>query len=106
MLQDSLFRKKKKTEKKKQYGTDSRAGVRFRFNVCVHVDEGLWERLAGEELGFVWKGVGLAGVPRGSRPFCTYKRADVTHCYLQGRLMRSSLFTAAEVALLAADGEF
>lgn len=79
-LQDSLLKKK---EEKKHYLTDSRAGVRFRFNVRLHVDGGLWERVAGEELGLVWKGVGLAGVPRGSRPFCTYKPPDVTHRYLQ-----------------------
>lgn len=86
-LQDSLFRGEKKTteekKKKKQYLTDSRARVRFRFNVRLHVDGGLWERVAGEELGLVRKGVGLAGVPRGSRPFCTYRPADVTHRYLQ-----------------------
>lgn len=51
-LQDSQFREKEK--EKKQYLTDSRAGVRFRFNVRLHVDEGC----TGEELGLVWKGVG------------------------------------------------
>ena len=76
-------KKKKRRRKKTQYLTDSRARVRFRFNVRLHVDGGLWERVAGEELGLVRKGVGLAGVPDGSRPFGTYKPADVTHCYLQ-----------------------
>ena len=54
---------KKEKKEKKQYLTDSRARVRFRFNVRLHVDGGLWEWVAGEELGLVRKGVGLAGVP-------------------------------------------
>lgn len=81
-LQDSLFRQKK-VMGKKQYLTDSRARVRFRFNVRLHADGGLWDLVAGEKLGLVWKGVGLVGVPCGSRPFCTYKNADVTRRYLQ-----------------------
>lgn len=35
------------------------------------------------ELGLVYEGVGLAGVPRGSLPFRTYKPPDVTRRYLQ-----------------------
>lgn len=77
-LQDSLFRKKKKKEggeeeKKNQRLTDPRAGVRFRFNVSLHVRRGLWEWAAGEELGLVWKGVGLAGGPHGCHLFCAYE---------------------------------
>lgn len=58
----------------------------------------------GEELGLVWKGVGLAGVPYGSCPFCTYKPTITP--LLVSQMMRSSFFTAAEVVLLSADGEF
>lgn len=77
--QYSLFKRKKEERKKNpQYFTDSRAGVRFRFNVRLHVDGGGFG-VGGGELGLVWKGVGLAGVPHGSRPFCTNTPADVTH---------------------------
>lgn len=71
------------------------------------MDGGLWERVAGEELGLVWKGVGLAGVPHGSRPFCTYKPPDVTHRYLRAGWREAAFFCrATEVALYATDGEF
>lgn len=103
------LRKKKRRKKKTQDLTDSRARVRFRFNVRLHVEGGLWERVAGEELGLVCKGVGLAGVPHGSRPFCTFKPPDVTHRYLQAGWREAASFfflTATEVALLTADGEF
>lgn len=58
---DSLFREKKKEKKEREGGrsggenqrlTDPRAGVRFRFNVSLHVHRGaVGVGGTGEELG-------------------------------------------------------
>lgn len=66
---------------------------------------GLWERVAGEELGLVWKGVGLAGVPRGSRPSSTYNPL-ISHTATCRPDDEKQLFTATEVTLLTTDGKF
>lgn len=56
--------------------TDPRAGVRFRFNVSLHVQRGEALGVGGTR---VRKGVGLAGGPHDCDPLSACKAPDVTH---------------------------